>query len=373
MASILASYAYSGISYSAQFVTENILSPAVSCAASAATYAYDCAASAAKSVGLQLAGRALPLIGDLAAYLTAGKANQIFQKKIADIDFPGASATKYAHKSIGEQKKISKTGKSLMKLAATPLIRGLGWIREPSSFNSLMTSAGSSLANYMQTLRDETVLQSGNELTQAHQSGDKESIKQARRAYRKAIAQSLGYKGLKDLKKQTISAVRSKAGHFVTNNGTKSSFHTITKLFKSAYRTIIGRVVSLIVKKRVAKISEELTHLDQTLGHFSPYITQEERETLAYLIKAQAEVFALHTLHSLMQQHDEIKKGNLPPEGVNASLQKSLSSTVERTSQLFFSESLLQKEGIRLAKRVSNEIDFETALGTLHKKLVKWL
>jgi len=349
------------------------MSPTASYIGAAATYAYNAAAAAVKDAGAHLAGRTISLIGAASAYLGAGKVNDYVQGKITNLKLPQESAAHFLQARIQNSKKLNKTKKSLVSGAIKPLVRGLKWMTNPQSFQSLVTFVGRGLANYTQTLRSDAIQQMGDRLIKASASGDSAKIKEARATYRDTIAHSLGFKSYNDLKIKTLRIVRSNAGHFVSENVEKSALSSIVNFFRSIYRSIIGRVAGVIVKKEVMLLGRGLSELETVLGRLSPITTEEQRQTLSLLINAQADVFALYSLHSLMQEQKTIKRGDLPPEGVDASLKGSLNATIEQAAGLFYSEGPIQREGVRLAQRGIEDINFETATEKLHEKFAEWL
>lgn len=373
MASTLSSYLYSGITHSVKYIGENVVRPTVNYIGAAATYAYSSTVAIAKSASAQLADRVTRLLGDSAAYLVAGKLNKMIQKKANNFLFPEENATCFIDNEIQNAKKLNRAEKTIAKRVAKSLIQDLKWVENPASFQSLVAHVGSTLATYTKSLNTESVRQSTDLLVQAGEREDSSAVDQARAHYRDNLARSLGYQGYTDLADKTFKVIQSNAGYLISANAEQGKLRAIINLFKSIYRNVVGKITLRVIKKRLACLSQGIRKLDAALESLPPVFTQNKRRAFGLLINTQADIFALYALHELLQVQGAIRRGELPPEGTNASLQTSLKSLAEDTAHLVFSENLLQREGIRLAKQSIEEIDFEAAIGTINAKLSAWL
>lgn len=355
-------------------------------------YALNTTYSSLCSVGKSAVTGIVTLTRPIASYFLPERVDALVRRKIAAIHLPGANASAFIKSKIQASSKLSSIEKHAARNIVDPLISGIKWTRDIDSFKALTLYATGTLVQYTGALRLPNVTEAGKiyvtimrAYEMAVENGEdsfvlaslEQTLKSTRTSYEEALTHALGYDSIAALEKQTLKSVGKHAGRFVTNPSERGKIiRAICSIFENIYIMIVGHIAKHVLKKKISKLDQLTKKLHPTIDKALKKVSSEERRgDIKILAGAQAKIFALHALESLMNQRKNIFNGESPHSTTfNSDARDNLSSVVEGLVGAFVpGGDVIREQLSSLVLDRIQELDFESAIEQLHSKLSPWL
>ena len=344
------------------------------------------------SVGSATVAGVVTIARPIASYLLTERVDTFVRKKIEAIHLPGAQAAAFIKAQIRASHKLNPIEKQVALKVTAPLVSGLRWTRDIGLFKELALYATRALADYTGALKESDVTEAGEiyvtimrAYETAIETGEEpfvlesleKTLNSTRSSYEEVLARALGYESVASLEKQAFKSVEKQAGRFVINPSERGRIiRALCSFFESICAMIVGRFARRILKKKIKKLGKLTVKLHPLIDKALKKVTSKEsRHDIKILTGAQAKIFALHALKSLMAQRENIFNAERHNATTfNAQARASLSSVAKSLAAAFIpSGETLRREVALLAEDRAQEFDFESAVEQLHSKISPWL